>query len=771
VDPLRAGAVMLLEDGFRYLCDVDCRGRFLDGERAHDAFYRQRASRPPPEPRRDPTTGRIRTGDPVDLEPLRHEPGPLPEARVPFPWIGAGASLGAIAVGAVAASATLALAAAALTWVAAGAALQASWRARRDVGSLAWAVGPAGAALAAFAALLGRIEDDRAWAGLVGAGIAGGAVVARAWLDASMQKPVADVVRALPHLLPRTVRVPVKDDTNPVEVTFIEVETARVRTGEEVLAIGGETVAVDGVVKAGEAWAFLYPGSTTAVRREPGDPLLAGARVKEGAARILATRVGDDRALVRPARFGAATGADAAPLPRIAARVTSWGGVAALGGAFVALAMADGSGAGAQLSAAAAVLVAAPLLAARRAAELPLVAAAAMSAARGVAYHSARALDAAGRASVAALCTRGIVTEGELEVVEVHCLGAARRDRGLRREGSEQGLMREASEQGLRREVSETGPRREASEQGLRGFRRSSSAPPSPEEGPIVALAAAAEAAAETHPIGRAILRHAEARGIAPESVRRATFLPGRGVTALAPGGEALVIGNRRLLLAEGVSVAVADAEAARAEARGYTTLFVGLGGRVRAVISMQDSPRPGARAAVQRIFDQHIEVVLLSGDHRTTVETLAQKLDVANIRAELLPEERGTEVQRLRETGGTIAVVGRAKHDEAALAAADVPIALGAAGSSAGERTVALATDDVRDAAAALWIARAARTGAWRAFTACIVGGGVLVAAAALGLAPPAFAAPLALVVDSFALAAGHRLLRRVELRVPARS
>ncbi len=716
MDPLRAGEVMLLQDGFRYLCDRDCRARFLGGERAHDAFYRDRASRPPPAPRPEPTTGRIRTGDPIDLAPLLHDPGPVPVTALPRPWLGATAAVAAIALAAMSTSALLAGLSTLLTCVAAGAALAASWRARADVGWLAWAVGPAGAILAANAALLARLEDERAWLGLVGAAVAAGAMVARSWLDARMRQPVDAVVRELAHRLPPTVRVPVHDEANPVEVKLVEVETSRVRTGEEVLAIERETVAVDGIVKAGEAFALLHPGARTPVRRVPGDPLLAGARITEGAVRIMATRVGDDRAAARPTRFGAASGNDAAPIARLAGEMTRWGGIAALAGAALAVGMTDGSGTAAQLSAAAAVLLAAPLLAVRRSAELPLVAAGATSAARGIAFHGARALDTAGRVRVAALGARGIVTEGELEVVEIHPIDDADPDA-------------------------------------------------------VLALAAAAEAAAEGHPIARAVQRFAEARGISHESVRRATAVVGRGVTALAPGGEPLVIGNRRLLLDEGVSVAVADSEAARAEARGHTTVFVGLGGRVRAVISLQDTVRPGARAAVQRIFDLHVEVVLLSGDHRTTVEAIARNLDVGNVRAELLPEERGAEVQQLRETGGAVAVVGRPSHDDLALSAADVPVVVGAAGGAAGERAVALATDDVRDAAAALWIARAARGGAWRALGTCLGAGGLLVVAAAVGLAPPAVAAMLALVVDSVALAAGPRLLRRVALRVPARS
>src|SRR5690606_18098970 len=163
--------------------------------------------------------------------------------------------------------------------------------------------------------------------------------------------------------------------------------------------------------------------------------------------------------------------------------------------------------------------------------------------------------------------------------------------------------------------------------------------------------------------------------------VRRATFSPGRGVTAVAPSGQPLVIGNRGLLLEAGVSVAVADADAARAEERGHTVVFVGLDGRVRALISLRDEDRVGARAAVQRLIDLGIEVVLVSGDHRGTVEALARHLDITHVKAELLPDEQGAEIRRLRETGGVVAVVGRPGHDDAALGAADVPVVLGAAG------------------------------------------------------------------------------------------
>jgi P-type Cu+ transporter len=364
------------------------------------------------------------------------------------------------------------------------------------------------------------------------------------------------------------------------------------------------------------------------------------------------------------------------------------------------------------------VLLAVPLAAIRRASEAPYVAAAATAAERGIVFASAHTLERAGRAAVAVLCTHGTITEGEPEVVEMHALGDA-------------------------------------------------------DANVLAALAAGAESTAEGHPIARAILRFCEARGIVPEAVRRATFLPGRGLTAVAPGGQELAVGNRGLLLAEGVSVAVADTDAARAEERGHTVVFVGLDGRVRALIILRDEDRLGARAAVQRLIDLGIEVVLMSGDHRGTVETLARHLDITHVKAELLPDERGAEVRRLRETGGVVATIGHPGEDESALSAADVPVILGAAGAPESERSVALTSDDVRDAAAALWLARAARRAAWRGTLAAVLGGGFLVTLAAIGtmsdIAPP-IAALLALGLDAYALPSAARLLRRIELRLPVR-
>lgn len=698
---------MVLDDGLRYLCSEHCRRAFLGGARTHES--------PAHEPGRPSVPDRVReaTRPRIDLEAARAVDRP-PPSRPAFPWPAAVAA-GSALVLAVLSQRSVAVAAlsGALTALAAGLVARNDRQLRGELGLLPWLLGPAGTMLAAAAGLLARLHAPDAWLPLAGAAVTAGALVARSWLDARARYPVEQTVHALLRDLPDRLRVPAD---GPSDARYVEVPTARLRTGEEILAIEGEVVGVDGVVQGGEAKVLLHPGAQLPVRRVTGDPVLAGAKVLEGAIRLLSTRVADERALARVRRFGTSDHSGAS-VARLAEQTARGGGVLALAFAVGALALSGSPTLAGQLSAAAAVLIAVPLLSARRSSELPLVAAAAAASARGIVFHDARTLENAGRVVTAALCTSGTITEGQPEVVEIDLVGA----------GGEV------------------------------------------DADALLALVAGAEAVCQDHPIARALRRHASGRGLTPVRVRRPVHHPGRGITAQTPQGP-LIVGNRGLLLSEGVSVALADATAARAEERGYTALLVSLAGRVRAVIALRDELHVGSRAALQRLFDQHIEVVLLSGDHRSTVEVLARQLDVSHVKAELLPEERATEVRRLRDSGGLVAVIGRRGHDDAALAAADIPVVLGAAGAPEGERAIALATDDIRDAASALWIARAAREKALRGVLVSIGVGAPLLAGAALGWVPPGIAALFALAIDGFALPVGPRLLRRIELRVPAR-
>jgi Cu+-exporting ATPase len=242
-------------------------------------------------------------------------------------------------------------------------------------------------------------------------------------------------------------------------------------------------------------------------------------------------------------------------------------------------------------------------------------------------------------------------------------------------------------------------------------------------------------------------------------------------VTAVTPAGESFVLGNRQLLLKEGVSIALADEVAEAQEQRGCTVLFLGIGGHTRAVLSLHDPIRLGARAAVQRMYDLQIEPALVSGDHRATVEALAHHLEIAHVKAELLPEERGAEIERLAPAEATVAAIGYSPADDDALGASGVPIVLGAAGSGTSDRGVSLASHDLRDAAGALWVARETRRSMDRNLRLGVLGGAAIALLCASSVIAPALAVLACGAIDAYVLRTGMRLLRRVDLRVPRRT
>jgi cation transport ATPase len=708
LDPLRAPRVLVFDDGFRFLCCDECLHAFRQG-------HRHRRKRTP-----TPLSSTTPLATPAGRTPSGRQipPAVLPpsEERAHAPWAAVALVVLSMLVGLGGDRPTLALVSAVLTTAACGLALWTSRESARVVGLLGWAVGPAGAITAAGWAWYAVSTGEGGWLGVQGAALAAGAMVARAFLDRESRKPIEHSVYRLVQNLPARVHVPVKSATDPLAMSMELADADAVRTGEEVVALRGNTLAVDGVVQAGECQVIPYPGASTPIRRTVGNPVLAGAKLVDGAVRVLATRVGDDRALVRVAHFGTRRDREPSPLSRAGELVSRWGALATLGLALGVLVVAEGGGFTAPVAAAAAVLLSAPLLSLRRVAEAPLQAAAATAGARGIVYRSGDALDTVGRVTGVAMSPYGTLTAGRPEVVEFHPLD----------HGDLQNL---------------------------------------------IAMAAAAERAAGSHAIARAVDGFARDQRVPVVDVRRPVHHPGQGVTAISPDGQPLVIGSRRLLLDEGISVAVADAEAARAEAAGRTPIFVAQGGRVRAVMTIEDELRVGARPAIQRMFDMGLEVVLLTGDQRGAVQRLAAALDVEHIKGELLPEERGQQVQNMREAGGVVAAVGWPGPDDAALAAADAAIVLGAAGGPAGEKAAALVSDDVRDAAAALFIARAARDASQRAAGVATAAFATIVAAAAAGLIVPGVAALFAVAVDSYCLRAGPRLLRRIALRLPART
>jgi Cu+-exporting ATPase len=542
---------------------------------------------------------------------------------------------------------------------------------------------------------------------LLAAGLGVGICYARELLAQQAEAPLDALLSELASRVPLRSRISLIDDQDEQRYATRHSSTESVRAGEEVLVEAGEVVPVDGVVAQGEASVLPHAAAREPVSRGPGQALLAGARVLTGSLRVTATRVGPARALFRPLSFGQDLAPGAASVVRAVARAKGPLSLTLYALISAALALTFGASIFHAAAAFGAALLVFPIVSLVRGVRLSFVAGSALGASRGIVFRDAAALERAGRVGAVALSTDGTITYGAPSLMEVSPLS-----------------------------------REQSSEE-------------------LTALAMGAETAFEEHPIARAIARYGASHNITAASLRRVAYARGRGVSALVEGGGALVLGNRQALLNAGVSVAVADREAQRAEAMGRSVIFLAVGGRARALFVLEDLVRPEARAAVQTLIDLDVEVVLLGGDHRATVEALARPLDITHIKAELSAEERAQEVTRLREVGVVVAVVGRAPEDELSFATADVALTLDAAG-GVHEGDIAVGSDDLRDAADALVLSQRTRRNVQAVLSVAVVGGLGLAVVSALSVGHPALTLALALAIDAWALPSPVRLLRK---------
>ena len=471
------------------------------------------------------------------------------------------------------------------------------------------------------------------------------------WLEVRTLERARQAIRALVDLAPRQALV----KRNGVDVV---VPIEDVTPGDVIVVRPGDKLPVDGRVISGHSDVNEAPitGESLPVDKAGGHEVYAGTINGRGALDVEVTRVGRDTRLAHIIHLVEGAQSRRAPVQTFVDRFARIYTPAVIGLAIV-VAVVPPLAADADVSTwlyrALVLLVIACPCALVISTPVSIVAALSAAARNGVVIKGGAFLERLADVRVIAFDKTGTVTTGQLTVIEVITLA-----------------------------------------QGL--------------DGDVLRYAAAVEARSE-HPIARAIVLYARQRGVDIPPVTRFVSAPGLGAEAHTMDRQILV-GNERMMAARGVAVPPLDSVPAARQA-GRSLVLVAVDGRVAGAIALADRPREAAREAIELLRTHGIRrVAMLTGDHADTARAVAEMLRIDEHYAALLPEQKHDLVQTLRNGHGAVMMVGDGVNDAPALAAADVGVAMGAAGSDAALETadVALMSDELLKLPYALRLARA---------------------------------------------------------------
>ncbi len=192
----------------------------------------------------------------------------------------------------------------------------------------------------------------------------------------------------------------------------------------------------------------------------------------------------------------------------------------------------------------------------------------------------------------------------------------------------------------------------------------------------LLALAASAEQVSE-HPLGQAVVKAAQAKGLQLERVEDFEAVPGKGVRA-SVAGKPVLVGTLRFLEESGIETGLGQPVAKREE-RAQTVILVATEGRVAGFIALADAVKPDAAEAIARFRAAGIEPVMITGDNERTARGVAEQVGITEVLAQVLPQEKAARVRELQRQGKRVAMIGDGINDAPALMQADVGLAIGA--------------------------------------------------------------------------------------------
>lgn len=440
-------------------------------------------------------------------------------------------------------------------------------------------------------------------------------------LELRAREQTGGAIRALLNLAPKTARRLTEHGDDQ------EIPVDQVQIGDRLRVRPGDGVPVDGSVLEGKSAVdeSMVTGESMPVTKQPGDKLIGGTLNATGGLIMRADKIDSDTMLARIVAMVADAQRSRAPIQRMADTVSGYFVPAVIVVAVLAFlawafwgpppALAYG------LIAAVSVLIIACPCALGLATPMSIMVGVGKGATGGVLIKSAEALERMEKVDTLVVDKTGTLTEGKPSVVAV--IPAP-------------GLTEDA----------------------------------------ILPLAASLERSSE-HPLAAAIVAAARARSLPLKDPTDFASVTGKGVTGTVDG-HAVALGNARLMQDLGVDLGPLAAEADARRRDGATALFLALDNKPGGIIAIADPIKATTPAALDSLRASGVRIIMLTGDNRTTAEAVARKLNIDDVQADVLPEDKNAIVRQLRKEGRVVAMAGDGVNDAPALAEADVGIAMG---------------------------------------------------------------------------------------------
>lgn len=469
------------------------------------------------------------------------------------------------------------------------------------------------------------------------------------FLEARAKGRTSDAITKLMDLAPKTAVV----ERGGAE---LEIPVEEVEKGDILVVRSGMSVPVDGVLTEGHAAVdeSAITGESIPVEKETGSKVTGATVVKSGFFKMRADRVGEDTTLAQIVRLVDDATSSKPPIAKMADKVSGVFVPAVIGIALVTAAvwLLLGESFEFALSNAIAVLVISCPCALGLATPTAIMVGTGRGAASGVLIKSAEALETVHEVNTIVLDKTGTITQGEPGVTDVLYSKSAG-------------------------------------------------------EAQLVKTAASLEKYSE-HPLAQAIVKYAEQKNVQLAPVAGFTQQAGRGIKGVMEG-KGCFGGNRRMLEEAGLYDDNVKMLEEKLAAEGKTPLFFARDGVLLGIIALADRVKPTSRAAIEEMKRMGLEVVMLTGDNARTAQAIQKEVGADRVVAEVLPQDKETEIRRLQQQGKKVAMVGDGINDAPALARADVGIAIGAGTDIAIESAdLVLMKNDLLDVAGAVQLGHA---------------------------------------------------------------